>query len=60
MYFGLPDDSDVTRFAKLKAGKVRTVAKYASAMELTLGEYMFDFMLDLEQERDMIGNFFQV
>jgi len=59
MYFGLPNDEDVARFARLKEGKVRTVAKRASAMELTVGEYMFDFMLDLEQEREKVEMFFE-
>lgn len=60
MYFGLPADDDVARFARLKEGKVRTVSKFASAMELTVGEYMFDFMLDLEQEREKVVSFFEV
>lgn len=60
MFFGLPNEEDVARFARLKEGKVRMVAKYASALELTVGEYMFDFMLDLEQEREKIDTFFQV
>lgn len=59
MYFGLPNDEDVARFARLKEGKVRTVAKWASAMELTVGEYMFDFMLDLEEEREKVETFFE-
>lgn len=59
MYFGLPNDEDVARFARLREGKVRTVAKWASAMELTVGEYMFDFMLDLEQEREKVVTFFE-
>lgn len=60
MYFGLPADDDVACFARLKEGKVRTVSKFASAMELTVGEYMFDFMLDLEQERGKVVSFFEV
>lgn len=60
MYFGLPSDTDVACFARLKEGKVRTVAKYASAMELTVGEYMFDFMLDVELEKEKIVSFFEL
>ena len=60
MYFGLPADDDVARFARLKEGKVRTISKFASVMELTVGEYMFDFMLDLEQERGKVDSFFDV
>lgn len=60
MYFGLPSDEDVACFARLKETKVKTVTKYASAMELTVGEYMFDFMLDLEQEKDKVLSFFEM
>lgn len=59
MLFGLPNANDVARFAKLRNGKVKTIARYASTMELTIGEYMFDFMLDLEQEPEKIETFFQ-
>lgn len=59
MYFGLPNTDDLAKFAKLKDAKVKTIAKYASAMELTVGEYMFDFMLDLEDNHEKIAQFFE-
>lgn len=58
MYFGLPSDDDVARFARLKESKVKMIGKYASAMELTVGEYMFDFMLEMEQ--DKVASFFDI
>ena len=48
----------VASFHKLKQTKVKTVVKRASAMEMTLGEYMFELMLNLKPESEEITELF--
>lgn len=56
--FGLPTVEGVASFHKLKQTKVKTVVKRASAMEMTLGEYMFELMLNLKPESEEIIELF--
>lgn len=56
--FGLPTKEGVASFHKLRQAKVKTVVKRASAMEMTLGEYMFELMLNLKPESEEIVELF--
>ncbi len=56
--FGLPTEEGVASFHKLKQTKVKTVVKRAFAMEMTLGEYMFELMLNLKPESEEITELF--
>lgn len=56
--FGLPTEEGVASFHKLKQTKVKTVVKRAFAMEMTLGEYMFEQMLNLRPESEEITELF--
>jgi predicted ATPase len=58
LYIGLPSEKGYVDFRTLKATKVSRVLKIAAAGEMSLGEYLFDLMLDLECERDLISEFF--
>ena len=57
--FGLPNSEGVASFHKLKQTKIKTVVKRASAMDLTLGEYMFELMLDLRPDSEEINELFE-
>lgn len=57
--WGLPNAEEVASFHKLKQTKVKTVVKRASAMDLTLGEYMFELMLDLRPDSEEITELFE-
>ena len=50
MYFGLPKHDGLAHFAKVNPSKLKYLYKYAGDMELTFGEFMFDFMLDMEND----------
>lgn len=56
--FGLPTNEGVASFHKIRPTKVKTVVKRASAMDMTLGEYMFDLMLGLKPESEEITELF--
>lgn len=58
MYFGLPQNDGLAYFAQINPAKLRTLYKYAGDMELTIGEFMFDFMLDMENEHEKVNQFF--
>lgn len=58
LYIGLPSEKGYVDFRTLKANKVSRVLKIAAAGEMSLGEYLFDLMLDLECDRELISEFF--
>ncbi|MDO4461056.1 MAG: AAA family ATPase [Bacteroidia bacterium] len=59
MYFGLPKADGIAHFAQVNPAKMRYLYRYAGDMELTFGEFMFDFMLDIENDAEKISNFFK-
>lgn len=58
MYFGLPKNDGLAHFAQVDPSKLKYLYKYAGDMELTFGEYMFDFMLDVENDSEKLDKFF--
>lgn len=58
MYFGLPKNDGLAHFAQINPSKLKYLFKYAGDMELTIGEFMFDFMLDVEGDSDKIEKYF--
>jgi len=60
LWFGLPNEEGLAHFAQLKEKKRKLVHRCASEMELTVGEYMFDFMLDIEDRPEKVEDFFEV
>jgi len=58
MYFGLPKHDGLAHFAQVEPSKLKYLYKYASDMELTFGEFMFDFMLDIEDDSEKLEKFF--
>ena len=59
MYFGLPKHDGLAHFAKVNPSKLKYLYKYAGDMELTFGEFMFDFMLDMENDSEKLTSFFK-
>lgn len=58
LIFGLPTFTGEASFHRLKPSKVRMVIKRASAIDMTLGEYMFELMLNLKPESEEITELF--
>ena len=59
MYFGLPKHDGLAHFAKVNPSKLKYLYRYAGDMELTFGEFMFDFMLDMETDNEKMNTFFK-
>lgn len=59
MYFGLPNEDSLARFSRINPSKIKYLYKYAADMELTFGEFMFDFMLDIENDTEKTNTFFE-
>lgn len=57
--FGLPTTDGVASFHRLKPSKIKTVIKRASALDLTLGEYMFELMLGMKADSEDITELFE-
>ena len=45
MYFGVPGSDGLARFERVNASRLKQLYRYAGDLELTFGEFMFDFML---------------
>lgn len=58
MYFGLPKNDGLAHFAQINPSRLKYLYKYAGDMELTIGEFMFDFMLDMEGDNEKFEKFF--
>lgn len=59
MYFGLPKNDGLVHFSKINPSKQKYLYRYAADMELTFGEFMFDFMLDIENNDEKITTYFE-
>lgn len=58
LYVGLPSEKGYVDFRTLKTTKVSHALKIAAAGEMSLGEYLFDLMLDMECDPELISEFF--
>ena len=59
MYFGLPIHDGIANFAQVNPAKIKYLYRYAGDMELTFGEFMFDFMLDIENDAEKVYTYFK-
>lgn len=58
LYIGLPSEKGYVDFHTLKTSKVPQILKIAAAGEMSLGEYLFDLILDLECDHELVSEFF--
>lgn len=58
LYVGLPSDKGVVDFRTIKPSKVKSVLAIAGAGDMSLGEYLFDLMLETESDPSLINFFF--
>lgn len=58
MLFGLPQHNGTAHFAQVNPAKLKFLYRYAGDMELTIGEFMFEFMLDAESDSQKVSEFF--
>ena len=59
MKFGIPSEEGVADFRSLKPGKVAKVLKNASAEEVSVGEYMFEMLLDMDCDSELVNEYFK-
>lgn len=59
MYFGLPGNDGLARFERVNASRLKQLYRYAGDLELTFGEFMFDFMLDMEGDDAKVAHYFR-
>ncbi len=58
IWLGLPSCEGVADFRTIKPGKVKRVLQLASGEDTSVGEYLFEMMLDAEAEPEMLEEFF--
>ena len=59
LYLGLPNDTGLAEFGRLKQTKIKSVYRRASEMDITFGEYMYEMLLDMEDDKDIVNEYFQ-
>ena len=59
MKFGIPTEQGVADFRSLKPSKVAKVLKNASAEEVSVGEYMFEMLLDMDCDNELVNEYFK-
>lgn len=59
VYFGLPNDSGVASFSKIKTSKHKTVMRIAAELDLNLGDYLFDLMSDIVPDKKFLEEYFE-
>lgn len=58
LYVGLPSNKGIVDFRTIKPSKVKSVLAIAGAGDMSLGEYLFELMLDTETDPSLIELFF--
>lgn len=58
LYVGLPSGKGVVDFRTIRPSKVKSVLAIAGAGDMSLGEYLFELMLDTETDPSLIDFFF--
>ena len=58
IYLGLPSKEGVADFRTIRPSKVRRVMQQASSEDTSVGEYLFELMLDVEADQEMLDEYF--
>jgi len=59
IYLGMPNSQGLADFRQLRANKIKKAIRMASAEELTLGEYLFELMLDADGNSELLNEYFE-
>ena len=58
IWLGMPTAKGVADFRTIKPSRMKRVLQLASAEDTTVGEYLFEMMLDAEADKDMLNEYF--
>lgn len=58
IYLGLPTPEGVADFRTIRPSKVKKVMQLASGEDTSVGEYLFEMMLDAEADQEMLDEYF--
>jgi len=59
IYLGMPNSNGLADFRQLRTNKIKKAIRMASSEEITLGEYLFELMLDAEGNSDLLNEYFE-
>lgn len=60
LYIGIPNSNGIASFKKLKSSKINTLMKEASSADMSLGDYIFDMLLDIDDISDeLVTKYFE-
>ena len=59
LYIGIPNSNGIAAFKRLKNTKISTLMKEASSVDMSLGDYIFDMLLDIDEiSDDLVTKYF--
>lgn len=58
LYVGLPSPKGIVDFKTLKPSRVHSALKIAGSGDMSLGEYLFQLMLDMDNDSDLVEYLF--
>ena len=58
IWLGLPSPEGVADFRTIRPSKVKKVMQLASGEDTSVGEYLFEMMLDAEADQEMLDEYF--
>ncbi len=58
IYVGIPSAQGIADFRTIRPTKVKKLMRHAASEEVTLGEYLFELMLDMEDNSEIINIYF--
>lgn len=60
IYFGLPNPDGIARFYTVKQSKQNAMIRMASDSDISLGDYLFDLMLDITPDSSIQEEYFEL
>lgn len=58
IYLGMPSQKGVADFRSIRPSKMKKVLQLASDEDTSVGEYLFEMMLDMETDQEMLDEYF--
>ena len=60
LYIGIPNNRDVAIFKQIKRSKIKSLMSDASTYDMNLGDYLFDMMLEIDNDTDeLVAKYFE-
>lgn len=60
LYLGIPNENDVAIFKQIKKSKIKSLMLDAATYDMSLGDYLFDMMLEIDNDtNELVTKYFE-